>query len=105
MASGDGSKFEAIDVNSWLEEADQIDRVRRLADPDTRQFRIDAAEKVDDDTKSDTNPEAAASDDSTMTKFKKPEKKTPGKLPPAASRATNDSKQAADEALKRFFSR
>ncbi len=27
VASGDGSKFEAIDVNSWLEEADQIDRV------------------------------------------------------------------------------
>ncbi len=105
VASGDGSKFEAIDVNSWLEEADQIDRVRRLADPDTRQFRIDSAEPAADDTKSDTNSEAAASDDSTMTKFKKPDKKAPGKLPPAVARATNDSKQAADEALKRFFSR
>ncbi len=103
VASGDGSKFEAVDVNSWLEEADQIDRVRRMADPDTRQFRIDAA--AEDDTKSDTNPGAAASDESTMTKFKKPEKKAPGKLPPPAARATNDSKQAADEALKRFFSR
>ncbi len=98
--SADGSRFEAIDVNSWLDEADQIDRVRKLSDPDTRQFRFDSADKA---------PEADSSelstDESKTPKAAKPEKKSPGKLPVGSKKAmTDDSREAADNALKKFFS-
>ena len=41
------SRFEEVDVTGWLDEADQIDRVRKLSDPETRQFRMSDA-KVSD---------------------------------------------------------
>src|SRR5690606_12551520 len=44
VESSGGSRFEAIDVNAWLDEADQVDRVRKLSDPDTRQFRVESVE-------------------------------------------------------------
>ncbi len=101
-SSADGSRFEAIDVNSWLDEADQIDRVRKLSDPDTRQFRFDTPEKVASAADSDE----MSGNDSTMKKLAKPDKKAaPGKLPAGHKKAmTDDSRQAADDALKKFFS-
>ena len=39
-AGSHDSRFEEVDVDSWLNEADQIDRVRKLSDPETRQFQI-----------------------------------------------------------------
>jgi pSer/pThr/pTyr-binding forkhead associated (FHA) protein len=107
-AGSNDSRFEAVDVNAWLDEADQIDRVRKLSDPETRQFRLDAApEEVG--TKS---MEAAADSgelsvgDSESKKRKRPEKqKEPGKLPKDYQKSmTETSKDAADNALKRFFS-
>lgn len=101
-SSSGGSRFEAIDVNSWLDEADQIDRVRKLSDPDTRQFRFDTVEKLTSDT--DTDSGELSTDDKTA-KAVKPDKKTPGKLPQNAKKAlTDDSREAADNALKKFFS-
>jgi predicted component of type VI protein secretion system len=100
VESSDGSRFEAIDVNSWLDEADQIDRVRKLSDPDTRQFRFDTVEKSPDTDSTDLS-----SEDSKVVKLGKPEKKTPGKLPASSKKAlTDDSREAADNALKKFFS-
>jgi predicted component of type VI protein secretion system len=102
VESSEESKFEAIDVGSWLDEADQIDRVRRLSDPDTRQFRFDTAEPALDGDSAELS-----ADDTEVKKpaGSKPEKKAPGKLPTEAKKAlTDDSRQAADQALKKFFS-
>lgn len=101
-SSGD-SRFEAIDVNSWLDEADQVDRVRKLSDPDTRQFRIDSVSASDDSTDGDSDE--LSGDDSKLRKLKPPIKGEPGKLPTNANKSmSNDSRQAADNALKKFFS-
>jgi len=100
VESADGSRFEAIDVNSWLDEADQVDRVRKLSDPDTRQFRFDSVA-----TPPEGDSAELSGDDSKLQKLVKPEKKAPGKLPTGVKRAmTDDSRQAADDALKKFFS-
>jgi predicted component of type VI protein secretion system len=100
VESADGSRFEAIDVNSWLDEADQVDRVRKLSDPDTRQFRFDSVEKP-----AEGDSAELSGDDSNLHKLVKPEKKAPGKLPVGSRKAmTDDSRQAADDALKKFFS-
>ena len=100
VEAADGSRFEAIDVNSWLDEADQVDRVRKMSDPDTRQFRFDSVAPPPEGDSAELS-----GDDSKLQKIVKPEKKTPGKLPSGAKKAmTDDSRQAADDALKKFFS-
>jgi predicted component of type VI protein secretion system len=100
VESNGGSRFEAIDVNSWLDEADQVDRVRKLSDPDTRQFRIDATETA---KPAGEDSDELSSDDTDLRKLR--EKSKPGKLPLDAKKATSaDSRQAADHALKKFFS-
>lgn len=101
VESAEGSHFEAIDVNSWLDEADQIDRVRKLSDPDTRQFRFDTVEK----SLAEGDSGDLSTDDSKAPKVTKPDNKTPGKLPASSKKAlTDDSREAADNALKKFFS-
>lgn len=108
VEAAEGSRFEAVDVSGWLDEADQIDRVRKLSDPDTRQFRIDSVESsLDGDSAelSADDTEVQKPSDATKQAIAKPDKKAPGKLPTAAKKAlTDDSRQAADEALKKFFS-
>ena len=112
-AGSHDSRFEAVDVSSWLDEADQIDRVRKLSDPETRQFRLDQLEPEKED--SGTGPgegdstELSVSDsdsDSTVVKkLKKEKKQKPGKLPKDFQKGmTDSSREAADNALKRFFS-
>ncbi len=108
-AGATDSRFEALDVNAWLDEADQIDRVRKLSDPETRQFRVeDTIEKSDADSKvdSDDSTELSVDDaDSGSSRRKRPEKQKPGKLPEHLRKAmTENSRDAADDALKRFFS-
>ena len=44
-AGSSESRFEDVDVDSWLDEADQVDRVRKLSDPDTRQFSIESLQQ------------------------------------------------------------
>lgn len=105
VESGTESRFEAIDVNSWLDEADQVDRVRKLSDPDTRQFRIDSVPASDASASGESNSDELSGDDSKLQKLKPPVKGQPGKLPTNANKSTtNDSRQAADNALKKFFS-
>ncbi len=107
QAGADDSDAEAVDVSAWLDEADQIDRVRKLSDPDTRQFRFDES-KVDlnDDSSPDSDSTELSVDgsDSSVIK-KKREKQKPGKLPENyRQKMTDNSREAADDALKRFFS-
>ena len=109
-AGSHDSRFEEVDVDAWLDEADQIDRVRKLSDPETRQFRLDQAAADDSgDISSDgsdsTDLSVNDSDSGVKDKRKAVKKKTPGKLPEGYRKAMSDnSRDAADNALKRFFS-
>lgn len=104
VKSAGDSRFEDVDIGSWLDEADQIDRVRKTADPDTRQLKLDETS-----TLSAESGEISISDDDDSqpgdkrVPTKRPEKKAPGKLPKNAGAQTSDSREAADEALKKFF--
>ncbi len=104
------SRFEAVDVSSWLDEADQIDRVRKLSDPETRQFKLSEAKKEGETTSTDPGSDSSdlSVDDSAakIERKKRPDKKqAPQKLPDGLKKAMKDSsRDAADDALKRFFS-
>jgi pSer/pThr/pTyr-binding forkhead associated (FHA) protein len=115
-AGSHDSRFEEVDVDSWLNEADQIDRVRKLSDPETRQFQIKSGVITEGEgiTESDDNDSAGAGGDSTDLSVseatdadskKNRDKKKPGKLPQGFQKSiTDNSRDAADTALKRFFS-
>jgi predicted component of type VI protein secretion system len=118
--ASDDSRFEDVDVDSWLDEADAIDRVRKQTDPDTRQFRLDEKEgSTSDDLSVDgtvmiedagekkkNDDTRMSSDDDTSSGARViPPKSKPGKLPAGAKKALKEnSRDAADDALKRFFS-
>lgn len=104
VKSAADSRFEDVDISSWLDEADQIDRVRKSADPDTRQLRLDDTTASTGDS-SEISVEVDPEDSSNKRiPTKRPEKKAPGKLPKGAvGSQTNDSREAADAALKKFF--
>jgi predicted component of type VI protein secretion system len=89
------------EVADWLDEAEQAEKEKRVADPETRQFHLDetshnlpipSATGEDSDTKALEGP-------------KRPDKKAPGKLPPRPSTSTKDSREAASDMLKKFFNR
>jgi len=98
-ASSKGA-MEEEDVASWLDEADDMDKTRKLTDPDTRQFKLDETERVllNDET-TETKLEAQE------TKPADEEKKKPGKLPMKAGPQSNDSREAASDMLRKFFNR
>jgi pSer/pThr/pTyr-binding forkhead associated (FHA) protein len=100
-AGSSDSRFEDVDIGSWLDEADQIDRVRKSADPDTRQLKLDETQTVTTGESGEiTIPEE---EQSKQRAGKRPAKQTPGKLPKNAKAMTTDSREAADAALKKFF--
>lgn len=108
------SRFEEVDVTGWLDEADQIDRVRKLSDPETRQFRVSDLKQAEADADAEDSSSSSLSDDSTelsvsdsslLERLREQKKSKKGKLPDGLKNAaTDDSKEAADDALKRFFS-
>lgn len=95
------SRYEEVDVSSWLEEADQFER--KTDEPVTRQFQLDedtglSTESTVMDVKSAEETKADAAED-------RKKKKTPGKLPAVSKKPTTDnSKDAASETLRKFFS-
>ncbi len=110
VESGSGdSRFEPVDVTSWLDEADQIDRVRKLSDPETRQFRLDdpvgAAVENSDSTELSVDESVSSEGLSVADRRADNKKKAPGKLPADMKKTmTANSRDAADDALKKFFS-
>ncbi|MEO9589989.1 FHA domain-containing protein [Rhodopirellula bahusiensis] len=120
QGAGEDSRFEEVDVDSWLDEADAIDRVRKQTDPDTRQFRLDGKEGENSDDlsvdgtvmiedapakKQDNDTKMSSDDDTSNGSRVIPPKSKPGKLPEGAKKALKEnSRDAADDALKRFFS-
>ncbi|QEG42914.1 FHA domain-containing protein [Roseimaritima ulvae] len=121
------SRFEEVDINSWLDEADEIDRIRKIGDPDTRQMKLDdlkqqtseesgelsvdetvsneASDTMKSRGKGKAADEKADEESSEAKKRVRPPKGPPKKLPKGAiSNMTSDSREAAGDALKRFFS-
>ncbi len=98
------SRYEEVDVSSWLEEADQIKRDR--TEPVTRQFNLSDSAKLD--LSSDSTVMEAQGDNETKTnqpvEAPKPKKAAPGKLPPREAKPIGgNSKDAASETLRKFF--
>ncbi len=102
------SRYEEIDVTSWLEEPEQLDRRAAPADPVTRQFNLEEA--AADGTSGDSTVLEVQSEEPTTSED--PAKKgaetkqgKPGKMAfrPQRPKAAN-SKDAAAETLRRFFS-
>lgn len=124
------SRFEEVDVSSWLDEADAIDRVRKMNDPETRHLTLneqqaasdsdsdelsvsgatvsgheDTKEKTEKDVDTEAGKDAESEAAAEKKKFVPPKKQKPGKLPEKLKQAAMDtSRDAADDALKRFFS-
>lgn len=118
------SRFEEVDVSSWLDEADAIDRVRKMNDPETRHLSLQDQQSSpgsDSDELSVSGTVVASKDGTASTqdsgdpavggeaekakKFVPPKKQAPGKLPEGLKKTMQEtSRDAADDALKRFFS-
>ncbi|MEM9586778.1 MAG: FHA domain-containing protein, partial [Planctomycetota bacterium] len=109
VKNAEDSRFEELDVNSWLDEADQIDRSRKLTDPETRQFRVDDVQTTSvsdsDSEELSVSDDSQDSDDSSRRLGKRPPKAKPGKIPDELKRKmqNENSRDAADDALKKFF--
>lgn len=102
------------DISDWLEEADLEDRLRRRADPETRQLKLDETDQVSLQKKLAGKTEAgaaevetpAASDSKEMPAAGKAKgKKVFGKLPQRPEAEAANSRDAAAEMLKKFFNK
>lgn len=96
------SKSDETDISDWLEEGDESARARLLAEPDTRQLRIDDPQlkpKAPEPAKVQENQPAAEEPEKAKGKPK------PGKLPTLPKSTATDSRQAAADMLKKFFNR
>lgn len=111
-----GVKKNDDDIGDWLSEADEVERLRTLADPETRQFRLDDTKKVsaedlvagaeaEGDEAEDAGETIAGEAAKTDSGFfgKKKGKKEKGKLPPRPANDTQDTREAAANTLRRFF--
>jgi pSer/pThr/pTyr-binding forkhead associated (FHA) protein len=104
------------DITDWLDEADEMDRERRMADPDTRQFKLDETDRValeeakeaaNAETKEQPAEEETEEVESEKTSFFGPKKKKKefGKLPDRPKTQDGTSQDAAADMLKKFFNR
>jgi pSer/pThr/pTyr-binding forkhead associated (FHA) protein len=117
-AQSAGSTSELGDINKWLDEADAFAKAARIADPETRQFRIDDTDPgkviaASTDTKSledakkkvDEAKKLADEEEAKKKAEEQAKKKEPGKLPPQPQFAAKNSRDAAADTLKKFFNR
>jgi pSer/pThr/pTyr-binding forkhead associated (FHA) protein len=106
-SGGDSGKFVEDDISDWLEEADKIERDRRLADPDTRQLKLDETDQVtlqksiEERAKVASQKASDGANDVSPKDAKK--KKGPGKLPQRPEMMPKDSREAAAVMLRKFF--
>jgi pSer/pThr/pTyr-binding forkhead associated (FHA) protein len=100
-ASDSTSTTQLGEVADWLDEAEQAEKEKRVADPETRQFHLDETSH----NLPVTTPEADDGETKALDAPKRPDKKSPGKLPPRPATSTKDSREAASDMLKKFFNR
>jgi len=115
MRTSDSSVIDS-DISSWLE--DEIHRPKPSKPPgvdsDTRQFKLEETDRLalagtagpnDSDEKSKTSTGEATVNESLESLKKKLEKREVAKLPPRQEASTATSRDAAADALKKFFNR
>ncbi|EAQ81892.1 FHA domain-containing protein [Blastopirellula marina] len=98
------------DVAGWLAEADEEDRRDRIDNPEGRQFRLGETvnvEDFDEDMENATNEdeEGASTKSGFMGIFSGRKKKEFGKLPKIDKDESTNSRDAAQETLKKMFDR
>ena len=105
--------IEDSDISSWLQEGDDSSRARELAEPETKQFRLEEADRdaLDAAATESEEPDAAddgnaeVEDESSAEADSGNKKKTYGKLPTKMPVSSSDSREAASDMLKKFFGR
>lgn len=99
------------DITSWLDEGDELDRLRRTTLPETRQFKLDDTGRVEPEPDTsetlagEATSETIAEGTDGKPKRKLPDLKNPGKLPKIDLRQASSSREAASETLKKLFKR
>lgn len=88
-------------VSDMLVEADEEDRARRKEDPESRQFQFNGG-SADDQEEQDATPQE---DPDEKKKKKLPPKKPPGKLPAPPPFTADNTVEAAEETLKKLFTK
>jgi predicted component of type VI protein secretion system len=99
-ASTRSSGMEDDDVSNWLEEADEQDRVVRMADPATRQFNYKAESEKDGE-----GEEQLTKRQQKIKDLRELQNSEPGKLPTVEGNGTDDSQDAAAKTLRKMFNR
>ncbi|WP_254507726.1 FHA domain-containing protein [Anatilimnocola floriformis] len=109
QSTASASSSDLSDVTAWLDEADVKART------ETRQFRVDdtatgtVADIVGEQAAQATEKESPDKNQETTElkadETKRPDKKSPGKLPPRAVAQAKDSREAASDMLKKLFNR
>ncbi len=94
------TKADPVDdfVSDMLVEADEAERVTRLADPRLRQFQVDPNQPHDAPP-----AESEPADKLAALRKKVPTKRPPGKLPPPPSITADSTISAAEQTLKKIF--
>ena len=96
-----------FDVNEWREEADTTEKKPDIADPSTRQFKLDETDRIALEEAKQTLDSVDGIDlpaeDSESKAFKVPKKQEPGKLPESVKPVAASSQDAAADMLKKFF--
>lgn len=107
MRSGDSSVVDE-EISAWL--SGDLPAVTRAAPPmdaETRQFKLEDTDRVALTKRDDKEAaqDSSKSGESPSEIRKRPEKKEPGKLPPRQEATLATSRDAAADALKKFFNR
>ena len=97
------------DINSWLNEADELERARRVSEPETRQFKLDETDRIaiEEAQKEEQDEAERLRNEEEEKKKKKSKKKEYGKLPQEVREQfeANNTRDAAAETLRRLFNR
>ena len=108
-------QLDDVDVSSWLDEADEVARERRLSDPDTRQLTMDETDHqvtlqktLEERAKQRALEQQRLQEEEETQEITSPggkRKKGPGKLPQRPNAAPQNSRDAAADMLKKFFNK
>jgi pSer/pThr/pTyr-binding forkhead associated (FHA) protein len=98
------------DINSWLNEADELERARRISEPETRQFKLDETDRIaieQAQKEEEEETERLRLEEVEKKEKKKKNKKEYGKLPQEVREQfeSNNTRDAAAETLRRLFNR
>ena len=78
-------------------------KARRQAEPDTRQFQLEETDRIAMESGQGADDEDSQQPGGKARKPARPEKKSPGKLPPKPTNQAASSREAAADMLKKFF--